>query len=172
MSHPAFVSIVTMGGLHNNKTNRNDMNLDRLKKCNKEHCNSQKHGELLIPCEQIERTSKTYVITGNPTPLSRPRFSGKHVYDSQRHYKTTKIVELQQQHGYEDLFDGVLHFDVDFYFELPKTNSIREKKMLQEYHNSKPDIDNIIKMCADLCVDAEIMKDDCRISSVFSRKMI
>ena len=147
------------------------MSLERLKKCKQEHCDGQNHGELLIPCDRIQRTSKTYVITGNPTPLNRPRFCGNHVYDSQKHYKTSKIIELQQQHGNEDQFDGVLHFDFTFYFELPKTKSIRNKKMLQEYHNSKPDSSNLIKLAEDLCVDAEIIKDDCRISSLFSRKL-
>lgn len=147
------------------------MKKGRLERCKKEHCEGSRHGELFIPCHQIKRVSQTYIISDTPKPLARPRFKENKVYDSQKQYKFVHGLELARQHKDQEPYDGVLHFDIDFYFRLPKAKSAKLQRQLQQYHTAVPDLDNLIKMCTDLCVDVGILKDDSIISSIFSRKL-
>lgn len=124
----------------------------------------------MVPQNRVLLVSKKYVLSREPKPLARPRFFEKRVYDSQQSLKLLLGVELSNQH--EDLppFDGILHFDIDFYLPLPITKSTKTKLERQKYHIYKPDLSNLIKLIEDICVDTGIIKDDCNIASIYSRK--
>jgi Holliday junction resolvase RusA-like endonuclease len=144
-----------------------------LKKClkTKEDCNNKYHGDNLNPCNRVQVVSKKYVLHQEPKPLARPRFSEKRVYDSQQKLKLLMGVELLGQHENLPPFEGILHFDIDFYFPYPITKQTKERLEKQRFHVFRPDLSNLIKMIEDVCVDARIIKDDCFISSIFSRKL-
>lgn len=124
----------------------------------------------MLPQNRIELVSRKYVLSREPKPLARPRFFEKRVYDSQQSLKLLLGVELGNQH--EDLppFEGILHFDIDFYLPLPMTKSTKFKLEKQKYHIYKPDLSNLIKLIEDVCVDTGIIKDDSQIASIYSRK--
>lgn len=135
------------------------------------NCPNRFHGEIFIPCERIAEVSPTYLIDGHPVALKRPRFFEKKVYDSQKAEKLHKGLLLKKQHNDRKPFNGILHFDITFYFPFPQNKYKRRSLANQQYHIYKPDLSNLIKLVEDVCVDANIIKDDAIISSVFSVKL-
>jgi Holliday junction resolvase RusA-like endonuclease len=123
--------------------------------------------------------SFSYIITGDPTPLARPRFAGpsRHVYDSQKILKHSIIHQLINQHAGRKLFAGACRLDVIFYLRIPKTSITRMKTLQGQYHVFKPDLSNLIKFVEDVASmrdmdDNEILiKDDCIISSISAKKI-
>lgn len=142
-----------------------------MNSCVRKECRYRQHGNVLVPCSFIQAVSDWYTIPDVPVPLKRPRFFKNKVYDAQKHLKLVKGIELKNQHQNKPPFAGILHFDINFYFALPKKLAQKNKLMLQQYHIYRPDLSNLIKMVEDLCVDCGIIHDDCIISSVFSRKV-
>ncbi len=135
-------------------------------------CNSSNHREDgLIACKRIVFVSRKYIINDTPMPLKRARVTNKRVYDSQKQVKLMIGLGLRNQHLEEKPYDGVLHFDVDFFFKLPALRSKKNILTDQLYHNYKPDLSNLLKMIEDICVDSNIIRDDCLISSVYCRKL-
>jgi len=80
------------------------------------------------------------------------------------------IDDLMFQHGLEEMFSVPVHMYVDFYFGLPNDKKRKELLLKQRYHCSTPDLDNLIKMVGDVCVDSGVIKDDCLIASISARK--
>lgn len=135
-------------------------------------CNCPKnHGEIHIDCNRIEIVSPTYLIEGSPIALKRPRFFARRVYDSQKAEKLHRGLLLKNQHNDQPPFSGILHFDITFHFPYPQDKYKKRSLQAQHYHIYKPDLSNLIKMVEDVCVDAEIIKDDAIIASVFSVKV-
>ena len=137
----------------------------------KEECSP--HREFPIRCDRIARISKNYIIKGTPIPLARPRFNGhnRSAYDGQKTLKMLTCIGLQSQHYGEEIFDGILHINMRFHFDLPKSKSKKEELIRQQYHIYKPDLSNLQKWVEDLAVDCEIIKEDSLISSVFATKI-
>lgn len=122
----------------------------------------------------MEVFEKKYVIKGDPTPLARPRYSriSKAIFDPQKNQKLFAQISLDQQHGNSPQFSGPVHIDMIFYMAAPKAISVKRKKLLvNKYHVFKPDTDNCIKYVCDVLVNAEILKDDCIVSSITAYKI-
>lgn len=124
-----------------------------------------------VPPELIERESNTYTIEGTPSPLRRPRFFKRGVYDSQKQEKLILGIKLKNQHKDQEPLKGVLHFHVTFHFPYPQNKKEHTRLAKQFFHVYKPDLSNLIKMIEDVCVDTEIISDDAIIASIFSVKV-
>jgi len=114
---------------------------------------------------------KVFVIAGDPTPLARPRFSHKRVYDSQKNIKIVASISIKQQQGDAPLLDGALHLDVTFYMKAPVSISAKRRQLLYgTNHLFKPDLDNLIKYICDICNNVTY-EDDSIISSISAHKI-
>ena len=82
----------------------------------KPNCPNKHHGEIYISCDRIEEVSPTYIIEGSPLSLKRPRFFARRVYDSQKAEKLHRGLLLKKQHDERPPYNGILHFDLTFYF--------------------------------------------------------
>ena len=115
--------------------------------------------------------SKTFLILGDPIPLSRARvgFGARRIWDSQKQLKLVTGIDLARQMGNLPLFEGALHIDIIFYMKIPKSLQLRQK--LHKHHCYKPDIDNLIKMILDIMSNDVIFHDDCIVSYVSAQKI-
>lgn len=120
-------------------------------------------------CAKMNR-SKSYVIIGDPIPLARPRMSNTHVWDSQKHLKFSWGVQLNLQQGNFPLFEGPLHLDVTFYFDIGKVTQKKRESFKTRHHHYVPDLSNLIKYVED-CAIGIIYKDDCLIAQITSKKL-
>lgn len=116
---------------------------------------------------------RVYVIPGNPVSLKRPRYSSatQRMYNSQRNQMLVMSIGLQSQHNNEPLFEGPLHIDITFYMAIP--SSVNRKRHMQLHQSptiTKPDLDNLIKMCCDLG-NGILYKDDAIITSISAKKV-
>lgn len=116
---------------------------------------------------------RVYVIPGNPISLKRPRYSSatKRMYNSQRNEMLVMSIGLQSQHDDDPLFEGPLHMDVTFYMPIPASMSKKTQDRLNRSHNtSRPDLDNLIKLVADIS-NGILYKDDALIASISAKKV-
>lgn len=112
--------------------------------------------------------SKVYILPGDPTPLARPRFGNKTVWDAQKGQKLVNGIGLREQHENVPLFEGALHLDITFYFPVPKVN--RKHHKVGAFHIFKPDLSNLIKYVEDVAVDI-LYKDDAIIAKITAQKL-
>jgi len=112
---------------------------------------------------------KVYILEGSPIPLARARYTGRRVWDSQKHLKLVTGIALANQHGDHPLYAGPIHMEIDFFMPMPQ-DPRKRKKMDGNYHCYKPDIDNLIKFIADIA-NGILYNDDCIISSIISKKI-
>lgn len=116
---------------------------------------------------------RVYVIPGNPISLKRPRFSSatKRMYNSQRNEMLVLSIGLQSQHDNEPLHEGPLHMDVTFYMPIPASMTKKnQEKLIMQPNHSRPDLDNLIKLVADIS-NGIIYKDDAAIASISAKKV-
>jgi len=116
------------------------------------------------------KSSKTYIIHGDPTPLARPRMGNSRVWDSQKHLKFGFGIQVSAQHGSLPLFVGPLHLDVIFYFDIKKVALSKRESLHEGYHIRVPDTDNCIKYLLDCC-NTILYADDCIISQITAKKL-
>lgn len=115
-----------------------------------------------------EHFVKTYVITGTPVPLARPRLSKSKVYDSQMAEKLVCGLELRNQHHGLPLYKGQLHLHATFFMPIP---GYKKRKICPgEFHSIKPDLDNLIKFLLDVSQDI-LFANDASISSCVCSKV-
>jgi len=109
-------------------------------------------------------SSKIYVINGQPIPWSRPGQKGPIRYDGQKNVKLMMCIGINSQRDENDpLIEGPLELTIMFYFKMPIKNK-------RNYHSTKPDIDNCIKLIADVC-NGLLWKDDSQITSIIAKKL-
>ncbi len=114
---------------------------------------------------------KVYELLGTPLSLHRPRFSKGNVYDDQKSLKLYHMVLIKSQHGRLPLFDKPTHIDITFTFPVPASYSLKRKNALSgTCYPGRPDLDNLIKMVLDVCINA-CYKDDAIITSITARKV-
>jgi Holliday junction resolvase RusA-like endonuclease len=112
-----------------------------------------------------------YILKGDPAPLARPRFSGRHVWDSQQQQKIVAGLDIRYQHGLLPKFKGPVHLDMLFFMQIPKAKSRRKQDMLEgKFHYYRPDLDNLIKYIADVSTGV-LFDDDCIISLITCKKL-
>lgn len=112
----------------------------------------------------------TYIIEGDPVPLSRPRIGKNCLYDSQKQAKLILGIELSRQHGLRELYVGPIGLDFMFYFHMPPSSKKHHDKMRGTPHFFKPDISNLIKMYEDIS-NKILFNDDCLIAEITARKV-
>lgn len=77
-----------------------------------------------------------------------------------------------EEHSKKDMLIGDLALEVDFYFQIPKSTSKKNKELMNRKvirHNKKPDLDNCIKLIAD-ALNTIAYKDDNQIVEVRAYK--
>ncbi len=112
-----------------------------------------------------------FILKGNPVPLARARFSQYKVYDSQKHLRVSKCIELEQQVEQQLLRDQPIQLQATFFMPIPKSYSKkRYKTVLGQPHIFKPDISNLIKWIEDLATGI-IYHDDCVITQIIANKV-
>jgi Holliday junction resolvase RusA-like endonuclease len=118
-----------------------------------------------IPLQKI-----TYVIYGPPAPYIRCA-EGLKGWDAQKQRRLHAENVLLDQRGSQPLFKGMLHLDIDFYFE-PKQHPARAKrKVLQGYPcGLKPALFNLINFIEIVGPNALWTKDS-SITSIKTRKI-
>lgn len=100
------------------------------------------------------------VIEGNPVAKARVRLNiaYKHFYNTQVHEKVATQIYMkkaQAEQQVQDLFKGPVF--VWMQFHIPKR--ARDKRQGYFYHQSKPDLDNLMKWYLD-CANGILWKDD------------
>lgn len=109
-----------------------------------------------------------YVLSGDPIPLARARFSHtRRVYDPQKALKLVAQVTLENQHE-GPKFEGPLILDVTFFMHIPQYK--RKKIKIGDPHYIKPDLDNLLKMVCDYA-NSILYRDDCIIMECHARKL-
>lgn len=110
----------------------------------------------------------SFTIYDKPIPLKRHRHSGRCTYNPQKQEQETIRILMQTYiNQYSQMPDpplsGPLHATFKFYFALPKTKRLREKKKL--FRDTKPDLSNLLKFYED-CMNSLIYKDDAQIVKI------
>jgi Holliday junction resolvase RusA-like endonuclease len=116
---------------------------------------------------------KMYVIEGNPIPWARTGFnkSTLYIYDRQREERVHAKLNLENQHGDEKLYRGILAMYIDFYLPTPKSYSQKKRVELENtFHHSRPDLDNLLKWVCDISTEV-LFQDDALIAQISARKL-
>jgi len=96
----------------------------------------------------------SFTIYEKPIPWQRAgRHTNRCTYDPQKAEKDAISFLIlrylkQSSHFNGSFLEGPLHAIFKFYFKLPKTKRLREKKGL--YHTVTPDLSNLIKLYEDI----------------------
>ena len=127
--------------------------------------------------QDSNRSNKSIVvwIRGDPIPLQRPKLGRNGTYDPQKDLKYQTGIRLKSQinfnYDYSSL-DGDLSLDITFYFEIPKSWSLKKKeKVAGKRKSSRPDLSNLIKYYEDVMQDIDLFNDDSQIVEITARKL-
>jgi len=115
-----------------------------------------------------------FTVFGEPTPLSRHRVAGMHMYNPSA--KQQKLFALScQKHMPESPLEGPLAAHMAFYFSRPKSH-YRSGKYANElkphqdhWHSKRKDLDNLIKFVLD-SLNEKAFLDDSQIVTIVSSK--
>ena len=116
----------------------------------------------------------TLLIT--PRPAERPRFSkfgGAYNSKTYSAYKQCLVEQLEAKisEGKIRLPADYAGMVVDFYMEVPKSWSKRQKtEAYGTLHRKKPDADNYLKAIADALTEAKVFTDDGQVAQMLARK--
>lgn len=115
---------------------------------------------------------RIYTIPGNPIALKRARYCHRtrKIYNSQRNELLVLSLNIESQHDNAPLYEGPLHLDVTFFMPIKTSNAKKQKSMINTYHMFKPDVDNLVKLVADISTGI-LYKDDALIASISARKV-
>lgn len=99
-----------------------------------------------------------------PKPKQRPRFSNGHTYtprETQDYENQVRFMVKSQmdQNGWEPFQD---HASMEVWFTFGR-------KEFKKYHNSRPDIDNLLKAVQD-ALNGVLYRDDSIITEISARK--
>ena len=112
-----------------------------------------------------------YVLSGDPIPLARARYTHGRVYNSQTEVMKRCKYELAKQHKKQPLLAGALHLEITFYMPMPASWTQQKKeRQIDQPHISRPDWSNLLKFVED-CGSNIIYKDDSLIYSVRGTKV-
>lgn len=102
----------------------------------------------------------------DPVPKGRPRMSrGGHAFTPLKTREAERIVQLmaQKQHGNLPLVGGPMQIDLEFVMDRPK------KPKNKNYHVTRPDLDNLVKLVLD-ALNGVLWNDDAQIFSLSAKK--
>jgi len=117
----------------------------------------------------------SFSIPGNPTALKRARIGRRgpfsRMYDppENREAKDTLAVFASKAMKGSALLEGPLRLDVTFYFVRPRSKTRKRPPDPYPYPDSKPDVDNLVKLLADGC-NGIVYRDDAQIVNLVARK--
>jgi Holliday junction resolvase RusA-like endonuclease len=109
----------------------------------------------------------TFVVPGKPQPLQRARVGriGAHarMYDTEANTTNKATVGFHASCAMKGkpLLQGPLRLNVCFYIEKPKSK-VRKNSNPFPYPDSKPDLDNCIKLVCD-ALNGVVWKDDAQV---------
>jgi len=116
------------------------------------------------------------VIPGQPAAQARPRFANGRAYRAGRSVQwETAAAHLmaeqwRQEHPPGVRATGPLVLDVTAVFRRPRRMIWKRRPMPREPHCSRPDLDNVIKACADAIQASGVIDDDGAICAIQARK--
>lgn len=122
----------------------------------------------------------SFHVPGPPKPLQRARVGriGAHarMYDPAANttnkatvgFHAAKAMQKWAKAGNGGLLIGPLQLNVTFYIEKPKSK-IRKNSDPFPYPDSKPDLDNCIKLVCD-ALNGIVWKDDCQVVDIAASK--
>lgn len=98
--------------------------------------------------------SAQITVWGKPVAKARPGFTKSgHVYTPRKTLLFEKEVGKAYRYSDNPMYgkDVKLVADIRFYFKIPKSRTLKEKREIEEngYYNKKPDIDNLVKAVLD-----------------------
>jgi Holliday junction resolvase RusA-like endonuclease len=111
-----------------------------------------------------------YRIVGAPTALARCRYSRKtsKVFNSQSQLQLVIGISMKNQHNNKPMLKCPLSMKVIFHFKPPKQHY---NSRLNTSHTQTPDLDNCIKMYADIAQQAGIICNDSFIAHIDASKV-
>lgn len=109
---------------------------------------------------------RTYTVPGDPTAIRRSRTARGRLYDSQKEFQLWMGITIKNQHDIDDLFEGPLHIFIRFFMPIPPG----KKRNPEQWHHSKPQLDQLIKILFDTC-NTILFHDDSCISSINCAKL-
>lgn len=118
---------------------------------------------------QTTRKEIRIVIPGEPRPLQRHRHSAGRAYDTQANIDAKALIQgyafiAMRTANHRTLFGGPLHLTLHFGLTRPKTIPAS-----RTWPDSKPDIDNLIKLVCDAC-NGVVWIDDAQIVDCSAQK--
>lgn len=116
----------------------------------------------------------TLLVPGPPISMQRPRLSRKKVYNPQSKIKNDLIFYLRAKyHVPQGLaqYKGPVSLNISFFMPIPKSLSkVKQKRLLNQPHICRPDLDNLVKFYCDLCTNL-LYFDDASIYTITSSKV-
>ena len=111
-----------------------------------------------------------FILYRDPIPLQRHRHlpGGHGGYSPQRKEIDSCRWELKMQHQGQELFYGPLALDIVFFMNLPESRIRRTR--VEDYHQQKPDLSNLIKFVEDVA-NTILFPDDKQIALINACKI-
>lgn len=104
-------------------------------------------------------------LEGAPTPLARPRFASRHVWDAQKGLKLRDGITMSNQMGSREPYSRAIRVNIIFFMPI----ALKNKGWEGRPHQARPDLDNLIKYCLDVA-NKIIYQDDCLIAEIHAFK--
>lgn len=128
----------------------------------------------MTPIVLNDNDIQTFIVKTDPVAKGRPRFlKGGGVYTPAATREATKILSeyiALKKRGMIPKYDGRIHYGVSvyckFYCQRPKRLGTGGEKLKQ----TKPDIDNYMKLVLDACNDAGLWEDDSMVVELLGTK--
>lgn len=103
-----------------------------------------------------------------PKAAPRPRVTKFGTYNDPKYTSWKNGLKLLAKTKIKKPLENDIYLKIDFFFEIPKSWTTAKKENAT-WHNTKPDIDNLIKSVMD-SFNGVIYKDDGQVVSIQARK--
>lgn len=118
---------------------------------------------------------QTFIVKTDPVPKGRPRFVKKsgRTYTPSATREATKILSeyiALKKRGTIQKYDGELKYGVAVYCKFFCKRPQRLGKGAAKLKQTKPDIDNYMKLVLDACNDAGVWEDDSMVVELLGQK--
>lgn len=87
-------------------------------------------------------------------------------------WRTKAVILLQSARRGAPPIPGPLGLQAVFFFPMPASEHRKREPRPRRWHTSKPDIDNVLKSCQDVMVEAGWLADDAVIAQVSAQKIV
>ena len=115
--------------------------------------------------------SARVIVEGTPVAKQRPRFGNGHAYTPKKTIAQEELIVWSYMAQSGQMFNGAIEIDCEFVYAPLKSWSKRKtERMIGQPKLTKPDTDNLIKLCLD-ALNGIAYTDDNRIWKITSRKV-